>query len=213
MIKNTFVLFLFVLQFALVKANPSPGLDSILDPKLLIEDLERLDDLIRKAHVAPFTYCTEEEYIEALNVAKANASTGLTYYEFTAEVGLFLQVLEDSHTSLNLSALAGVYKENDGLFMNFSLLSTGEHEHFIKEDRYGLLPTGSELLEINEVPFDSVYHKSFKMSLREGKSTEGFLAIADAISVPMAGVWHQLLQQQEMLVVVQLLQHKIDCMM
>ncbi|MGB1032130.1 MAG: hypothetical protein ACPGWM_05930, partial [Flavobacteriales bacterium] len=123
---------------------------------------------------------------------------GQTFYQFTSEVGQFLQVLRDSHTSLNLSALAGVYKENDGLFLNFSITSTDEDHHYIKEDRFGKLPSGAELLKINEVPFDSVYKESFRMSLQEGNSREGFLAISDAISVPMAGVWMEILAKNSL---------------
>ncbi|MGB1032131.1 MAG: hypothetical protein ACPGWM_05935 [Flavobacteriales bacterium] len=63
MIKKAFCLPLFLFLFAFAKAQSAPGLDSILDAKLLLEDLEQLDDLIRKAHVAPFTYCTGTNFL------------------------------------------------------------------------------------------------------------------------------------------------------
>ena len=192
MIKHRFLegLILLFVSVGIAETNAQTiPLDSIYQRKALLADLHQLDTLIRESHVDPFMYSNEQDYLYRFNKAKRAVFHGLTFYEFQAIVAEFLIGLQDSHTSLDLGALAQRYRQNNGLFLNMQIVSTSSTDHFILKDRTGILPKGSRLASVNGVDFQEIYDAAMRMSLTEGASESGILAITDAIAIAMAGLW------------------------
>lgn len=188
-----FCAFLIVCSAKSVLSQHSIPTDSLLNGTLLVQDLDSLKQTILETHVSPFTYCSEEEFQSTFESAEEEVGEGMRYYDYLALVGRTLQVLRDSHTSLYYPALAQVHKENGGLFVNMQVFSVDEGKSVhVKEDRFGLLPQGVQLLSINGVRIDSLYEENADFSLYEGDSDNSFYAFNDALFPPMLGVWTEL---------------------
>lgn len=161
--------------------------DSLLQIDAMQADLTELRKLILETHVNPFTYTTQAEFEQAFEKANDMLTKPMSRFEFAAIVGQTLQVIGDSHSSLNLADLSGHYKSLDGRRMRLQVMKLADGV-YVKDSKYEELPKGARLHTINGHSIDSLYSVSKNYGMIEGKATLGHERITDAI-FPVALGW------------------------
>lgn len=167
---------LFLPQLQAQKNGP----DSLLQIDAMQADMAELRRLILETHVNPFTYTSKAEFEQAFNKANAMLNKPMSQFEFAAIVGQTIQVIGDSHSSLNLADLAGHYKAIGGKTMRFEVMKLADGV-YIKDSKYEQLPRGARLQTINGHSVDSLYHVSMHYGMIEGQAVVGHERITDAI--------------------------------
>lgn len=167
--------------FTCFTAQGQVATDSVFSADNLVEDLQLLKMRVLETHQNPYTYCTEEQLDSAFAAAHDSVLQGGTFLEFAGIVASTLRVIHDSHTYLNYSMLGKNYKREDGLFLNFSVMSLDNGSIIVTDDGQDVIPPGSQLFTINGHNVYDLYDQTQRYTIQEGNSERGSRRITDAI--------------------------------
>lgn len=146
----------------------------------LWDDLDMLRERILDTHQNPFTYCSEDEFESAYDLAYNRVGNGLFYYDYARVVSDFLRVLRDSHTYVDFGSQFEYYTHNDGRYCSFGVHETPQGL-LIAYDRDSILSEGYRMLSFNGYSAEEINSTIYSYSVSEGNSPEGTLRMKDAL--------------------------------
>lgn len=177
----------FILAFALMWcALISPALKAQLyeadyfSRKEMLQDLGSLKATILSSHEDPFGFCSPEEFETAFDSACATLADSSSVSGFSLVIADFINVMRDSHSCLDYSALHEYVMHNEGYLLPVRIVSD-ESGIYVAQDRDQILPKGSKILSIDGYPVDSIWNIAYRYSCIEGNAIVGKRRVADAI--------------------------------
>lgn len=168
--------------------------DSIFDRDLLVEDFEDLVKTIQESHPDPYAFCGKENFYLAEQRALSEIHDSLSLAEFTKVVSRFLNVMQDSHTSLDYGYLQDIQFNDNGYYLPLSVRKIGGGTDFDQivvggEWTQGL-PKGSTIISINNIPIEDIYEEALNYACIEGNSTIAQSSVAVALIPIVCGLEH-----------------------
>jgi hypothetical protein len=139
-----------------------------LCPEAMKADIEQLHEHILTTHPNPSLYCGVEAFVNGYKRAIASCSSEKTMIEFIQIVTTYLAVMKDSHTNLNPRDYLYLGPKDRAVLPFFVVRIDGKFylESMYKND----LAIGSEILQIDSYPMDSLFAVSKKLSFTEGNA-------------------------------------------
>ena len=139
-----------------------------LCPEAMKADIEQLHEHILTTHPNPSLYCGVETFVNGYKQAIASCSSEKTMIEFIQIVTTYLAVMKDSHTNLNPRDYLYLGPKDRAVLPFFVVRIDGKFyiESIYKND----LAIGSEILQIDSYPMDSLFAVSKKLSFTEGNA-------------------------------------------
>ncbi len=152
--KRTFI-FGFWLGLMLGSFTVSAQMDKMLTPVQMKKDLKQLQELL-EAHPDPYTYLGEEAFKKYWQKCELAVEKQMTHLDFYKIVSSIVGLVHDGHTSVKLP---NYWLENQqkitGSFP-LKLYLTNKNELFVLKDyNQTPIPTGAQILSINQISIDS----------------------------------------------------------
>lgn len=155
-------------------------LDSIPGKQVLIDDLYALKSKIIESHPNPYAFCSKQEFNEGFGTAIEKINEQTTFGEFLLLVADALQVLRDSHTSLDYGFLGKVQTESGRGIIPVRVLSI-KGQVYALLDRDSIIPKGAHIHCINNIEASKLYLDALKIGSTEGDAVTGQRRLTDAL--------------------------------
>lgn len=170
--------------------------DSVFHRDLLIEDLEDLKKTILESHPDPYAFCGEAKFEAAYEKAVESVPENLTLADFAKIVAEFLNVMQDSHTSLDYGYLQEIQFNGNGYYLPLSLRKTEMDSHkkpgiVVGGDWTQGIPKGSAIISINNIPIEDICDEAMSFACIEGNSVTAQRSIAVALVPIVCGLKQQ----------------------
>lgn len=147
-----------------------------LCPEVMLKDLQELREKLDLIHPDLYVYSTKQQLDSAYKASITKVSSELSIFQFAEVIANFLGVIKDSHTSLNPIDLLYFNNPKRGAFPFF--LKKIEGKFYIDKIWNDDKLNGKEMLEINGIDLNELYHLSYIMSFTEANATEAKNEIA-----------------------------------
>jgi len=155
-------------------------------------DLYELKETILETHQNPFTYCTEEEFEEAFNLADSALYDDIGIYRFASIAAQFMNVLRDSHTGIDYQYLIDGYLSEDGRIPGLDIITLNDGIYVV-QDVENIVPVGSKLLKFNRVPIEEMSAAVYRVTLAEGNASIATTRLKDALFPGIAPLFYEML--------------------
>lgn len=195
--KRAFVLVLVVLCLLSVNTTAQIKTDSLFTKEQLISDLDSLKNTIIASHPAPFTFCGEEAFMKAYDNALSSIDSVVTLRDFSRIVARFINVLEDSHSTVDYGQLSEmVFSDKDDFIVPFAVYRKDneanglDYELLIVRDWEDVLPRGGRLLSINGMDVHELYDLSYEYACTEGSATSARNMVASGLLPYINGIFN-----------------------
>lgn len=181
--------------------------DSLFTREVLQSDLDSLKETILKSHPSPFAFCGEEAFYQAFDQSAASIDSVMTLRDFTRVVAKCMQVMSDSHSSLEYGQIVELAFANSRSYVvPFTLVRKPANDHFDKEiliagDWEEVLPKGGRLLSINGMDVDVLYDLALDYACTEGDAHEARYDIATTLIPNMNALYNSLDSLNEFVVI------------
>ncbi len=144
----------------------------IIEPQFtaqqLTEDLDSLHAVLLHTHSDPFAYTTPEALEEQFELAREAIKEGMSATEFYKLINpIFLQ-LRDIHSRLYLSRRHNGYALNGGYYLPVRIRYL-DKKIWVEATKDSILPRGSEVLSVNEIPADEIARQLLAHSYTDGE--------------------------------------------
>ncbi len=177
-----------------VSAQITP--DSLFERSVLLADLDSLHTTILRSHPNPFAFCEESNFEKAFSDCRNSLKDKTSLREFMRSVTIFLNILHDSHTSLEYAQLQNLQLKNGGFFMPLSVKMVrsdsfaDEFDLCVSGDWAKEIPKGSKIISINGMDVQQLYQESMDYACIEGNSTMAQASVAAALLPLVTGFNH-----------------------
>jgi hypothetical protein len=180
-----FALFLLLFSSLISVAQCPP--DSILPREKLIEDIYKLKSTILDSHPDPYLFCTKQEFNAAFGKAAESITNNTSYSDFILIVAEALQVIKDSHTSLDYGHLLKVQTENGRGIIPIKVHSI-QGQIYTEIERDSIIPVGSKIHCIDNIEASLLYKEAMQYGSTEGNAITGQRRISDALFYSVIGL-------------------------
>jgi C-terminal processing protease CtpA/Prc len=178
--RNWLLLICFVLTGTnLLNAQKKSVLDSVFVDTLLIEDLDQLEEVLFDSHPNPGGYGNDQALIDAFAVAREKVKGGMNYSSFAELVQEILNVLNDSHTTVDIAGIREKVLRSDVRIMPVQFAFNGT-ELWVKKDVAGILPKGFRVHSINGLTPQEMFDITKGFSFTEGNASESRIQVETA---------------------------------
>ena len=146
-------------------------------------DIDTLRSWVSELHPNPYARISEEELDSSFLVSRtklADTSKTLNSWELSKEFGMLLNLLEDSHTLLNIKDLGDKTADSLGVFKLRLKYFNGEL--YVFNDPLNIIDKGTEINSIAGIDILDVFASSLAISPIEGDSYTSKVRIAEMLT-------------------------------
>jgi len=178
-LRTIFISFISLISFSAFSQDRG-SLDSLYGGDVLIADLKELKKVLFESHPNPGGYNDSTQLSLAFLNGEEQVKDGLTLREFIVVVQKILNVQEDSHTTLDMSAVREMAMKMKEKVMPLQLGFNGD-VLWVKRDLTATLPKGTIIYSINSIEADSLLKNAKEFSFTEGKAQESRVQVQTAM--------------------------------
>ena len=159
-------IFLSMLSFLGQAQNPS---DLIYQKDSLKADLVDLKNTLYESHENPFFYVDSTAFELAFDSIYQSINKDINLAEYGVKVSSLLQLLKDSHTTLNLPRFFNFTRANEALNLYFITSRIG-NDLILRKDYLDSIPSGAVITSINGVSSEKILKDVEPYYFYEGNS-------------------------------------------
>lgn len=167
--------------------------DSLFSRDILVKDLEDLKKTILESHPDPYAFCGENEFEKSFAYTIHAIRDSMPLSSYIRKVAQFLNVMQDSHTSLDYGYLQDIQFNQEGYYLPLSVRKAegeedGERKIVVAGEWTHGIPKGSELISINNHSSEDVFKLALQYACIEGQSKIAQTSIAVALVPIVCGL-------------------------